>query len=138
MVMSRRVLLVEDDDKQAELIAEFLRVYNIEVVHAESKDEAYRIFFHSDFIFDAVILNACVPGSRVNTLLLAADIANSRLTNGLIACSSVGGYIQKLKACGATDAIDKGNLRFDICRIFDRRVGRGLSVSQERRRQIAA
>lgn len=99
----KRILIIDDAPYLGVLPALFAG--DAEVDHVRSIPEAEEIL-PSIGKYDAVFLDACIPGSSVNTLPLLEKI-RAVYSGRVIACSGMSAYNQTLVAGGATGAVLK-------------------------------
>lgn len=103
MAAKKKILIIDDAPYLGVLSTLFAD--DAEVDHVLSIPEAETIL-PSIGKYDAVFLDACIPGSSVNTLPLLEKI-RSVYPGRVIACSGMSAYNQTLVAAGATSAVLK-------------------------------
>lgn len=111
------ILFVEDESVFVWACAEELAKNNFKVIEASSIKEAEAMF--NCFRFDAIVMDACVPGSKINTLELTKTIS-TRFKGPLIAISSSEYYRKLLKEAGCNHSCQKEKLVKFITELFDK------------------
>jgi CheY-like chemotaxis protein len=113
-----RVLVVEDDDVWQRKIADMLSGHT--VVSANTIEEAYEAL--KGVSFDIILMDACVPGEKPNTMSLVTDIRGFGFTGPMVAISSIEVYRHKLVNAGCDHECAKWYLNTtlpDILAKFD-------------------
>ena len=101
-----KVLLIEDSKFFSELIKLDLENGGVEVLLSMTLDGGYELFCkHSDI--DLIMIDACVPGDRPNSMPLVQRIVAGGYNKPIIACSSMPKYSRELISVGATHMADK-------------------------------
>ncbi len=102
-----KVLLIEDDEFYSEFIKADLEKGGVVVLLSTTLNGGYELFNkHSDSI-DLIIMDACVPGDRPNSMPLVRTIIESGYSKPIIACSSMPQYRGALTSVGATHQAGK-------------------------------
>jgi DNA-binding response OmpR family regulator len=101
------VLLVEDYLPYRELFAMHLGDAGVEVLLAETQEEALLLFEKNKDLIEIIVMDACVPGSSPNTMGLIKTIKDSGFTKPIVGCSSGEDYNKILMEAGATHATKK-------------------------------
>ncbi len=96
----KKVLVVEDSFSCFEEIQWGLK-QRVDVLHAATIEDAYDLFEKNSDV-DAIIMDACVPGSSPTTMWLVEDIVQSGYAGKIIAASSMREYNNLLMKHGAT------------------------------------
>lgn len=103
----KRVLMVDDREQNHAKLRPLL-VGKVELVSALTIEEAERLFENGEQ-FDAIIMDACVPGNRPTTVPLVEMIRRGGFTGPMIAASSVWFYCKKLVEAGCDYQIENRN-----------------------------
>lgn len=101
----KKVLIVEDNDLYYK-IAEKGLAGKVEIMRAKILSEGRKLFQKNPDV-DLIIMDACVPGYRPNTMPLVEEIVGSGYDKPIIASSGEEFYRQKLIEAGATHEADK-------------------------------
>ena len=111
--MTKIILVVEDDEQWFKRMKNDLKYMleeadkQAEIVYAETQEEAWTLFKKYDP--DVVIMDACVPGTTINTQKLVERIIEGGYANPIITASSSSIFNRQLLECGAThNGKDKG------------------------------
>ena len=94
----KKILVVEDFDPYYETVKKGL-AGKVEIVRAETLSEGHKLFQENPDV-DLIIMDACVPGDRPNSMPLVAEIVKSGYNKPIIASSTLGSYRRKLIAVG--------------------------------------
>ncbi|MCD4694552.1 response regulator [bacterium] len=102
----KKVLLVEDERAIAKLFVIKLNKYigeqDIVVYWANDLSGAEKLFKSYEDNLDAIVLDACVPGSEINTIPFLKFILESGFNGPVIVNSSIPEYNTSLMLAGAT------------------------------------
>lgn len=110
-----KVLIVDDLDYMHQLWRDILED-QVQVISAMTIDEAEKIFAqHSDLALIAI--DACVPGTRINTLPLVERWRHN-FDGPMIAISSLPEYRKELVLAGCDAESDKKELPFKIMELL--------------------
>ena len=101
----KKVLVVEDYDDYYRLAEKGL-AGKVEIMRAETLSEGRKLFQENPDV-DLIIMDACVPGDKPNSMPLVAEIIESGYDKPIIASSSMPFYTNKLVEAGATHEADK-------------------------------
>ncbi len=117
--MAKKVLVIDDDKIWQDLWARGLtRLVGSDIViyKALTIEEGEKRFFTSSKLA-AVAIDACIPGSVVNTLPLVKKI-REHFSGPMIAISSIETYQKKLIEAGCNYTCEKGRLAQKLVEIL--------------------
>lgn len=100
----KKVLMVEDGDVY-HAMAEKIFAGKVEFMQAKTRMEGWELFQKNPDI-DLIIMDACVPGDKPNTMPLVEKIMESGYDKPIIASSGWSDYRRKLMAVGATHEVE--------------------------------
>ncbi|MDP1833436.1 MAG: response regulator [Candidatus Moranbacteria bacterium] len=103
-----KVLVIEDHDGYFRRINEELNG-KVEVLRATTLEEGEDLFRRNTDI-DLIIMDACVPGDRPNSMSLVRKIVQAGFTKPIIACSGLYEYREELLNAGATHDAKKNKV----------------------------
>ena len=101
----KKILVVEDDGYYFSVIKEGLEG-KVEILRAIMVEQAEKIFEKTPD-FDLIVMDACVPGSKVTTIPLVEKIIKSGYNKPIIASSANESFRQYLLNAGATHEAKK-------------------------------
>ncbi len=101
----KKVLVVEDYDPYYATVEKGL-AGKVELMRAETLSEGRKLFQENPDV-DLIIMDACVPGDKPNSMPLVAEIVESGYDKPIIASSSIPFYTRKLVEAGATHGANK-------------------------------
>lgn len=114
--MSKKVLLVEDNQSMHDLWRRMLVGYEIELISAFTIEEAKKQFNDNPDI-EAIVMDACVPGSRPTTLRLVREFRRT-FEGPMIAVSNLKSYRRKLIHAGCDYQSEKESLHLKLLEIL--------------------
>ena len=100
--MLGKILVVEDSYSNLEEIEKTLDGKEVEILWGRTQEEAQELFYLHEESLDLIIMDACVPGSRPNTMDLIKEVLESGFRRPIIAVSTISAYIPVLIKAGAT------------------------------------
>lgn len=106
----KRVLLVEDEEVVVKLVKISLKRKggeDIEILWANDLVKAKRMFQENEQSLNLVALDACVPGTSINSLPFLDDLIKAGFAGPIIATSAIPKYRVALITAGATDSCPK-------------------------------
>lgn len=104
------ILVVEDEIRFVDLLKCWLETPEgvFDVLHAEDLDTGSKLFNENSNKINLVVVDACVPGSHPNSMLLIKEIIRSGFKGPVVATSSNPDFNNILIEAGATHKVAKG------------------------------
>lgn len=106
-ILMKKVLIVEDDH-MIFFLMKAIFAGRVEILWAEELKQGEYLFENNPDI-DLIIMDACVPGNKPNSMPLIEKIVKSGFDEPILASSSSHQFSQQLVWAGATYIVDKNN-----------------------------
>ena len=115
--MKKKILIIEDNRDRQEEWKELLTDYPVKIIQAFSIEEAEKEF-NKNLDLDAIVVDACVPGSDPNTIRIVESFRIS-FRHPMVAVSNRNDFNDMLISAGCDHKSEKHKLVEKIKQIFD-------------------
>ncbi|PIR94191.1 hypothetical protein COT97_02705 [Candidatus Falkowbacteria bacterium CG10_big_fil_rev_8_21_14_0_10_39_11] len=118
VVAKKLILLVVSDEAYLRSVQKIMDQLGFVIVSALTQIEAIDQFIANQAIIDLILLDACVPGKKINTIPLVTFFRRSGFDGLVVGISADRGYNLQLVESGASDWCYKNQVGSKVQELF--------------------